>query len=281
MSAVLRRQFNMADTPERVGTAEDYELSPVWPEHRARYHFAALRARDQIVLDVACGTGYGSYLLLSAGAANVTAVDASPEAVAEASKHGCADLSVIEASITALPLRSDSVDLVISFETVEHIDDDEACISELARVLAPTGTALISTPNALHTKPPQGVPRNPHHVREYVPHEFLALTERYFGAVRLLGQRPAPASRPCPYWEREEVLPQDAVGRARVLAWKVKRRVASRLPRTLRIRFEASLHPNEHQFVFDGLAPEAGHVLVAECRRPFAGKTAKERKAAP
>jgi len=56
---------------------------------------------------------------------------------------------------TRLPLAKDSVDVLITLEMLEHVPDPPAVLRELARVLKPGGTVLLSVPSA--------VPRHDHH----------------------------------------------------------------------------------------------------------------------
>src|SRR5207302_1833392 len=93
---------------------------------------------------------------------------------------------------TRLPLRHDSIEVIVSFETLEHVPQFDEFVTELRRVLKADGVLLLSTPNALHTRPLDGKPRNPFHVREFTPNELLALLRGSFRRVQLLGQRTHP-----------------------------------------------------------------------------------------
>ena len=87
-------------------------------EHLHRYHFAARFCAGKQVVDVACGEGYGSQIL-SGVADSVTGIDISAEAVAHAAgRYGSDRLRFVEASAALLPLEDDSVDVVVSFETI-------------------------------------------------------------------------------------------------------------------------------------------------------------------
>ena len=105
----------------------------MWLEHWHRYHFASRFAAGKRVADVACGEGYGS-ALLARQAASVVGVDVSPEAVGHARRayEGVARLHFEQGSCTALPLETGSIDLFISFETIEHIHEQEAFLDEIA-----------------------------------------------------------------------------------------------------------------------------------------------------
>ncbi len=163
----------------------------IWIEHWHRYHFAARFAAGLRVVDVACGEGYGSALLAGA-AASVTGVDVSPAAVAHArATYGARpNLEFVEASCTKLPLADASADLVVSFETVEHIDAQEAFVDEVARVLAPDGLLLLSCPNKREYSDRRGFV-NEFHVKELYREELEALVARRFRHARWYGQRPS------------------------------------------------------------------------------------------
>ncbi len=82
------------------------------------------------------------------------------------------------ADAARLPARDGAFDLYVSFETLEHVDDDRSLLREAKRVLAPGGVFLCSTPNRDFLSPGltlEDRPRNPYHVREYSIAEFEAL----------------------------------------------------------------------------------------------------------
>lgn len=162
----------------------------IWIEHWHRYHFAARWARGLRVLDVACGEGYGS-ALLARSAAQVTGVDVSGPAIAHARSAYAAmpNLAFEEASCTRLPLADASRDLVVSFETIEHIEAQEAFLDEVARVLAPGGLLLISSPNKLEYSDKRGF-ANEFHVKELYREELERLLRRHFPATAWYGQKP-------------------------------------------------------------------------------------------
>lgn len=157
-------------------------------EHVHRYAFAQALVEGKDVLDAACGEGYGT-AMLAARAAAVTGVDLSAEAVAHARSRYRADgLSFEQADCLDLPFADDSFDCVVSFETLEHLEDQEGLLREFRRVLRPGGWLLISSPDkAVYTDRQQN--RNPFHVRELYRPELEALLGAQFPAVSLWGQR--------------------------------------------------------------------------------------------
>ena len=160
-------------------------------EHWHRYAFARRFATGRRVLDVSCGEGYGSALLAGV-AAHVTGVDVAPEAVAHAcaAYGGRANLRFVRASAAALPLADASVDVAVSFETIEHLPRvlQPRMLAELARVLTPTGVLVLSAPDPVEYSQARGY-RNPHHLHEPPREELDALLAAHFAARRWHRQR--------------------------------------------------------------------------------------------
>lgn len=157
-------------------------------EHLHRYYFARAQVEGKVVLDVACGEGYGSDIL-SQAAASVVGVDIAPSAVEHARhRYGSDKLEFVAASAASLPFDDAQFDVVVSFETIEHHDLHEEMMSEIRRVLKPGGLMIMSSPNKQHYSVEPGY-HNPYHVKELFRHEFLSLVRRYFQQVGLLGQR--------------------------------------------------------------------------------------------
>lgn len=152
--------------------------------HLDRYVFAAPYCRNLRVADIACGTGYGSeHLKKVGGAASVVGVDICPEAIQYAStQHGGEGLKFLVAPGEATGLEDASCDVVVSFETIEHVPDDKSLLREFARILAPGGRLVCSTPNQW----PLAIA--PHHVREYDRQQFLTTLQEYFEVNELWNQ---------------------------------------------------------------------------------------------
>lgn len=162
----------------------------IWVEHWHRYHFAARWAAGRCVLDVACGEGYGS-ALLARHAARVTGIDISPQAVAHARKAyaGLGNADFVCAPCQRLPLADASIDLAVSFETIEHIAEQAEFLDELARVLTPEGVLILSCPNKLEYSDKRGFV-NEFHVKELYRQELEALIAARFPEAEWYGQRP-------------------------------------------------------------------------------------------
>ncbi len=119
-------------------------------EHMIRYRAIRNLVRGKRVLDAACGEGYGS-ALIAESARSVHGVDCAEDAIKHASlTHAIQSKCQFQmASVSSLPFQDGAFDVVISFETIEHISqqDQVLCISEFKRVLAADGILIISTPN--------------------------------------------------------------------------------------------------------------------------------------
>lgn len=220
------------------------------------------------VLDVACGMGFGGAMLLTEGARDVVGVDTDASALEWARFRGPAAQALVRADATSLPFRDESFDVITSFETIEHLNDDRAFLDEAARLLSPGGLLVLSTPNALYTQPVDRVPANPFHVREYLPDELLHLLRSRFSEVELRVQRTAQEWGPSFYWDKPEWLESSALWKLRRLVWRVRRRIQSTAVASLGVaQSRRPLYPSEFDFEFidDDLA--RGHALVAVCSR--------------
>lgn len=163
-------------------------LREIWYEHYHRYVMASQMARGKIVLDLACGEGYGS-AILAESAATVLGMDISTEAIGHARKRYCRDnLSFHAASATAIPLADDTIDLIVSFETLEHLTEQEAMLTEFRRVLKADGVLIISSPDRKAYSDDRDYV-NEYHVAELYRDEFDKLLARFFPASRVLGQK--------------------------------------------------------------------------------------------
>jgi SAM-dependent methyltransferase len=153
-------------------------------DHIARYRFASGFVRGKRVLDIACGEGYGSAALTAAGASQVIGIDIAPEVVAHARRKYGVDARVGRAERIDLPDRA--FDVVVSFETIEHLTEPTTFLREIARVLSPGGLLILSTPNKQHSQGGEG--RNPFHEVEMTEDEFRGAMEEVFGTVRYFSQ---------------------------------------------------------------------------------------------
>ena len=167
--------------PDRAGE--------MWYEHWHRYAAIVHLVAGKRVLDIASGEGYGSAHLASI-AAHVTGVDVSASAIAHARQQYATtpNLTFVEGQCAAIPLADASVDVVVSFETLEHIAEHEAFLREIKRVLAPGGLCIISTPNKAEYSDARGY-QNEFHVKELYLTEFESLLGQFFEHQKRFGQR--------------------------------------------------------------------------------------------
>lgn len=138
---------------------------------RARYLFAYKLIKSKNILDIGCGTGYGTI---------GTGIDIDSEAIAYAKSHFKANYVVGNA--TKLPFEKECFGAVTSFETIEHIKDYDKYLSEITRVLKKDGLLILSTPRK------NGPSNSPYHVREYSFSELNNLLKLYFKSVKIYGQ---------------------------------------------------------------------------------------------
>lgn len=161
----------------------------IWYEHWHRYAFARPLATGKRVLDAACGEGYGSALLADV-ASDVVGVDVDEAAIGHArARYGSKPRLRYEcADATKLPFPDGSFDLVVSFETLEHLAAQEELLAGFARVLADDGVLVISSPDKRTYSEAAGF-HNEFHVRELYREELLALLKPHFPRIRLYGQK--------------------------------------------------------------------------------------------
>jgi SAM-dependent methyltransferase len=139
--------------------------------------------RGARVLDAGCGEGYGTDRL-TAIAAEVTGVDLEEPVIRRAaSRYPRARFDA--ANLVSLPYADAAFDAVVSLQVIEHLHSPQDFLAECARVLAPGGVLIISTPNRL-TFSPDGM-RNPFHTFEFSPEELRATIAQQLSSVELAG----------------------------------------------------------------------------------------------
>ena len=173
----------MKFTGERM-IPDENRHDAIYAEHLNRYFFASHFVKNRTVLDIASGSGYGSEILQKAGARRVYGVDIAEEAI-EFGKELYKDVEFRKGSVEDIPLQDGEVDVIVSFETLEHVDGrvQSVFMTEVERVLREDGTLIISTPNTLVY--PKG---NRFHVKELDIDEFESLMRGSFEYVHILYQ---------------------------------------------------------------------------------------------
>lgn len=166
-------------------------------EHIARYYFAAPYATGR-VLDIACGTGYGAHMVAKERKREITeivAVDNDEETVAYANReYHHQKIAFVQGNALdpELPQRLGAFDTILSFETVEHVADDQRFMDNLFDMLKPGGTLVLSSPFGRG----RGMPTSePFHVHQLTPLEFEALFHR-FSSVEMYYQRGVTFEKP-------------------------------------------------------------------------------------
>ncbi|OGN96606.1 MAG: hypothetical protein A2Z77_01180 [Chloroflexi bacterium RBG_13_51_36] len=158
-------------------------------EHLHRYAFASQFVKDKKVLDLACGEGYGTYMLAREGQ-YVAGVEIDKSTVQHArSRYTKDNLEFMEGSILAVPIEGEKkFDVVVCFESIEHVAEHDKLLSEVKRLLKDNGLFIVSTPNkAVYTDARDY--HNPFHIKELCFEEFETLLRQYFAHTRIFGQR--------------------------------------------------------------------------------------------
>jgi 2-polyprenyl-3-methyl-5-hydroxy-6-metoxy-1,4-benzoquinol methylase len=130
--------------PDQI--ADDPASQSILQIHLRRYETAAGYAKDKRVLDIACGVGYGSKMLQLAGAASVVGVDLSQDTLAYAREHHqVPGVQFIYGNAEEFEWP-EPFDLIVSFETLEHLPHPEQFIRQMSQLLTPEGYLILSVP---------------------------------------------------------------------------------------------------------------------------------------
>lgn len=151
--------------------------------HQERYKLAAEYVRDADVVDCACGTGFGSEVLLKAGARSVQGVDLDRAALEYArSRHAHEGITYFEAdALRFTPAPQASV--WVSMETVEHLPNPTAYVAHVAKVLPKGGRFIVSVPVTVCTDSDR------HHLHDFTRASFRQLLSAHgFKEIRALEQ---------------------------------------------------------------------------------------------
>ncbi|MCD6472397.1 class I SAM-dependent methyltransferase [Candidatus Aerophobetes bacterium] len=149
-----------------------------------RYEFVKHYVKDKIVLDAGCGQGYGAFFL-SNNAKSVVGIDIAHEAINDAKKNYIQpNLCFKIMDITKMEFPNNFFDVICSFEAIEHLDDHGLFLTEVARVLKPSGHFFISTPNGEVF----GRGELWCHKKEFILEEVRSILNSYFDEIELFGQ---------------------------------------------------------------------------------------------
>ncbi|MCX5804133.1 MAG: methyltransferase domain-containing protein [Proteobacteria bacterium] len=191
-SSRIANNYNLRFTGERV--IEGDTPQRIWLDHVARYQCASRYVKGKAVLDIACGTGYGSKILYEGGGSTVLGIDISNKAIDFAlSTYKDERLDFTVGDILNIRFPDNYFDAIVCFETIEHVKDQERALSELLRVLKPDGLLIISSPNRRLTSPGKSLrepPDNLYHMIEYSTKEFISALRDNVEILEVYGQRP-------------------------------------------------------------------------------------------
>lgn len=170
----MTNNVQIEDTGERM-IPEFNKGSLIYAEHITRYKATQQLVDKKIVLDIASGSGYGTKILAEK-ASKVFGVDVDTKSVAYSkSKFPADNIEYLVGDGINIPLNDSSIDIVVSFETIEHIENYTKFISEVIRVLKPDGLLIISTPNDI-----EFAEGNHFHVHEFTEKELTGLLKEHF-----------------------------------------------------------------------------------------------------
>lgn len=248
--------------PERADFYEDSHAA-YFGDHAARYEFAANYVRGKRVVDAACGSGYGSARLRQAGAAACVGIDLDGGSVRRnQALYGPLGIEFIEGNCESHDFKSHAPDIVVSFETIEHIEHPDRFLEQVKKALGADGLFLVSCPND------EELGNNPYHLHSWDLPAFRSLLEGYFDEVLVLGQVETPSARV--HYEFGRYL-DDRVGilwnQPWTRAWRGLRSLLGRAPVRPRPTWGAFVPgPNDWWFVPD--AGDRAQMLLGICRRP-------------
>jgi 2-polyprenyl-3-methyl-5-hydroxy-6-metoxy-1,4-benzoquinol methylase len=156
----------------------DYSYQQTEKEHFQRYELICRYIKNKKVLDIACGTGRGSYMMAMGGADTICGVDIDADTIRYASFRNFHLKIIYQIGDATKFISANKFEVIISFETVEHIPDYKLYLKQLENNLEKDGVLFISTP--ISNKILDENPINPYHVREWGFKAFQNAISEYF-----------------------------------------------------------------------------------------------------
>ena len=171
--------MGILQTAERSSHLDPSE-NVIYQRHLIAYKEAA-KLVSGTVLEVGSGEGYG-IIELAPKADHYIAVDKYNTDISDELKKEN-NITFIQAEVPPLKgIEDNSVDFVVTFQVIEHINDDEMFLQEIHRVLKPGGKLILTTPNSM-----MSLTRNPWHTREYTPAQMGKVLKSSFDNYELKG----------------------------------------------------------------------------------------------
>ena len=171
--------MGILQTAER-STQLDPSDNVIFQRHLIAYKEAA-NLVSGTVLEIGSGEGYGM-IELAPKSEHYIAVDKYSTSISDELKESN-NITFIQSEVPPLKgIEDESVDFVVSFQVIEHIENDELFLQEIHRVLKPGGKAILTTPNII-----MSITRSPWHIREYTPEQMVEILESSFDNYELKG----------------------------------------------------------------------------------------------
>ena len=171
--------MGILQTAERSSKFDPSE-NVVFQRHLVAYKEAAKIVRGT-VLEIGSGEGYGINEL-SPFSERFIAIDKYNPSLKEDFKNE-ENITFIQTEVPPIKdIDNDSIDFVVTFQVIEHIENDELFLTEIKRVLKPGGKLIMTTPNLL-----MSLTRSPWHIREYTPDQMRDLVNSVFSDVEFKG----------------------------------------------------------------------------------------------
>ncbi|WP_208589903.1 class I SAM-dependent methyltransferase [Gracilibacillus suaedae] len=171
----------LKDTGERVIPEKMDITNELLIEHLARYHFSVPHIYGR-ALDFATGVGYGAHVIAKKckhELDEIIGVDIDPNVIQYAKAnyyHPISDFRLADVTEPTLPDQLGTFDVILSFETIEHIKDEEQFMENIYQLLKPGGTLILSTPFGEGKGIPCG---SPFHVHQMTENEFVSMFDQF------------------------------------------------------------------------------------------------------
>lgn len=165
--------------------------------HLSIYHFFARFVEGRRVLDIGCGTGYGTAYLRHGGASAVVGVDRDRRSIAYARSHYAEPgLEFLVGDAEVLPPGLGAFGTVVSSNVFEHLHDPARALDRVRHHLLPEGQFLLVVPPILDAASLAANHANPFHRSNLFVWEWTALLSKHFGRIRAFRHLPPPGSAP-------------------------------------------------------------------------------------